>query len=354
MHRGAFVWLLVVVSMGATDAIQYPWYDGLIEEVNSNSSLGWHAATNMRFHGYTKERAKILCGVIGSAAGVKTGHEVLLPRFHLVAEDDSDLPSDFDARNQWPGCIGDILDQGECGSCWAVAAAEAISDRLCIAMSKRKFLVRRSALDLVSCDFRGENMGCLGGIPSTAWQYAVRTGLATDKCLPYAEADGGPIPKCPANSTNPCTSSVATPTCPTYCPNATGADSVLVEDDRVRIHNAYTVGSYGNEKEIRTAIRKSGPVQASFYVYQDFLAYKSGVYRYASGENVGRHSIKIIGWGESPEPYWLVSNSWGKEWGDNGFFKIRRGKGECGIENSVVAGDAVAPLDVPVTPVVVV
>jgi cathepsin B len=50
-------------------------------------------------------------------------------------------------------------------------------------------------------------------------------------------------------------------------------------------------------------------------------------------------AVKILGWGEeNSTPYWLVANSWNEDWGDNGFFKILRGKDECGIEDGIVAG----------------
>lgn len=51
------------------------------------------------------------------------------------------------------------------------------------------------------------------------------------------------------------------------------------------------------------------------------------------------HAIKILGWGkENGVSYWLVANSWNKEWGDKGYVKILRGTNECEIEENVVAG----------------
>jgi cathepsin B len=59
-----------------------------------------------------------------------------------------------------------------------------------------------------------------------------------------------------------------------------------------------------------------------------------------TGKNLGGHAIKMIGWGvENGTPYWLCMNSWNKSWGEEGLFKILRGSNECGIEDSVVAGD---------------
>lgn len=84
-----------------------------------------------------------------------------------------------------------------------------------------------------------------------------------------------------------------------------------------------------------------GPVEASFTVYNDFPTYKSGVYHHVNGSSLGGHAIKILGWGVDAitnTPYWLVANSWNEDWGEEGFFRIRRGHNECGIEASVVAG----------------
>lgn len=82
-----------------------------------------------------------------------------------------------------------------------------------------------------------------------------------------------------------------------------------------------------------------GPVEAAFTVYEDFLTYKSGVYHHTSGRALGGHAIKVVGWGvEDGVAYWKVANSWNEDWGDNGFFKIKRGNNECGIEGQMVAG----------------
>ncbi|MNE93070.1 Papain family cysteine protease [compost metagenome] len=81
-----------------------------------------------------------------------------------------------------------------------------------------------------------------------------------------------------------------------------------------------------------------GPVHASYYVYSDFYYYKSGVYTHTYGSFVAGHAIRIVGWGTdsaSGLPYWIVANSWGPNWGMNGYFWIRRGTNECSIEASI-------------------
>jgi len=83
-----------------------------------------------------------------------------------------------------------------------------------------------------------------------------------------------------------------------------------------------------------------GSVTAAFTVYEDFVAYKSGVYEHKTGRALGGHAIKIVGYGvEDGTEYWLVMNSWNDSWGDNGYFKIKRGADECGIESQVSAGN---------------
>lgn len=67
-----------------------------------------------------------------------------------------------------------------------------------------------------------------------------------------------------------------------------------------------------------------------------FLA---GVYQHVTGVVAGGHAVKIIGWGvEKGVDYWLVANSWNNDWGEKGFFKIKKGNNECGFEYDISAG----------------
>ena len=89
-----------------------------------------------------------------------------------------------------------------------------------------------------------------------------------------------------------------------------------------------------NTTGIQQEIQKFGPVETAITVYQDFMNYKSGVYQHIYGDLIGGLAIKCIGWGtERGVDYWLMANSWGKNWGENGFFKIRRG--DCGVDRNM-------------------
>jgi len=81
-----------------------------------------------------------------------------------------------------------------------------------------------------------------------------------------------------------------------------------------------------------------GPVEAAFTVYADFENYVSGIYHHVSGNALGGHAIRVVGWGvENGQDYWKVANSWNPYWGEKGYFRIRRGNNEVGIENQVTA-----------------
>ena len=82
-----------------------------------------------------------------------------------------------------------------------------------------------------------------------------------------------------------------------------------------------------------------GPISVTFDVYEDFMVYKSGVYQHKTGHLLGGHAVKMLGWGvENGTIFWLCANSWNSEWGSNGFFKILRGRNECGIEDDGTTG----------------
>ena len=249
----------------------------------------------------------------------------------------ANLPDNFDPRTEYPKCesLREVRDQANCGSCWAFGAVEAMSDRICIA-SGQTDQRRVSAQNLLAC-CSSCGFGCDGGYPAYAWNYWKNTGLVTgglygDKttCQPYF------LPPCDHHiegSHGECPDTVDTPKCVKNCNDGSGVD---YSSDIIKGSSAYSVSG---ESNIMQELYESGPVEASFTVYEDFLNYKSGVYQHVTGSALGGHAIKMIGWGvENGVKYWICVNSWNEEWGDGGFFKIRRGTNECGIERSVNAG----------------
>lgn len=127
--------------------------------------------------------------------------------------------------------------------------------------------------------------------------------------------------------------------------------------------NAETAYSLKGITSIQSEIMNYGPVVMVFNVYSDFLSYQSGVYQHTASAKllgmkfyiesrlrfglylyvrqfVGAHAVKCLGWGvENGLPYWLCANSWSTSFGENGFFRIRRGINEGNIEsNGATAG----------------
>jgi hypothetical protein len=131
-----------------------------------------------------------------------------------------------------------------------------------------------------------------------------------------------------------------------------GSGYMADESTAIDMYKTMEVGAVGPEAEdgdeldIRREIYHWGPVTTGFTVYPDFMAWdgKTGVYSWdgtsSAGED-GGHAVVIVGWGteiSTGTDYWTVRNSWGLEWGDGGYFKIKRGVNECGIEENIVVG----------------
>lgn len=314
------------------DLFQDPFSREMIDFINKESGAKWKAGENFQ-NMRPQDRvayAKRMCGTFlneKSPLPVKTV-EVL-----------KDLPENFDARVQWPNCptIKEIRDQGACGSCWAFGMVESASDRICI-QSGGKVNAHLSAEDLTTCCHTCGN-GCNGGFVGAAWEYWERDGLVTggqyntkQGCQPYK------VKSCDhhvVGKLKPCEGDGPTPRCEKKCE---AGYNVSYSDDKHYAKSSYSVRGV---TKIMTEIMTNGPVEGAFSVYKDFLTYKSGVYEHKTGSFLGGHAIRILGWGvEDGTDYWLVANSWNPDWGDNGFFKIKRGSDECGIESNIGAGMA--------------
>jgi cathepsin B len=165
-------------------AYDHPINSDIVHEIRTKTSA-WrtHEPSENPLKHWTMEEIKARLGTIvqGPVEGIPA------PRFS-----NDEPPKSFDSRDKWGNCVHAIRDQAKCGSCWAFAASEAFSDRICIA-SAGKTDVILSPEDLVACD--GWNMGCNGGILPWAWSYLTNTGAVTDACFPYSSANGT-VPKC--------------------------------------------------------------------------------------------------------------------------------------------------------------
>ena len=220
----------------------------------------------------------------------------------------STLPTMFNTETAWPGLISPVTDQGWCSSSWAVSAVAVAGDRTSIGQGSPVVL---SPQALLSCSKRGP-VGCVGGQVDQAWDHMRRHGSWSSSCQSHSSSS-----------------------CPSHCHMHHTQPAYRVGRGNTHKHPRK------NEQDIMYELMTQGPVQAIMEVYTDFFMYGSGVYKrtnLASNTVAGYHAVRIVGWGqEGGVRYWRVANSWGTEWGEEGFFRIARGDNECLVEEFVLA-----------------
>lgn len=303
--KGAAVVLAIVA--GCAVAHELAVSDSVIRKVNRAQSL-WRAEHN-EITRLPKEEARKLLGVDMEGLRAYTWRAQEFTAAELAA-----TPAVFDSRQQWPQCdtMRQIRNQKHCGSCWAFAAVEAMSDRECVF---NQVNVALSAEDMNSCN-KGTVLkcgSCHGGQPGCAWGYWVKHGVVTEECYPYTAGND---------------TSMDTPKCLSRC---TGNTQKVWAQDKHMGKKHYTVTG---EENMKTEVATNGPFEVAFTVYEDFMSYASGIYHHVSGSREGGHAVKLVGYGEeNGVKFWTLANSWGTGWGEKGFFRIRRGTNECGIES---------------------
>ncbi|WKX92678.1 hypothetical protein Q1695_010592 [Nippostrongylus brasiliensis] len=300
--------------------------EDLLEKVQ-NGRFSWSARNYSFFWGRSlDEGVKYRLGTLFPEQSVQNMNEIVMkPR---------ELPTHFDARDKWPGFIHDVRDQGDCGSSWAVSTTTISSDRLAI-ITDGRINVTVSPQQLLSCN-QHRQRGCEGGYLDRAWWYIRKLGVVDENCYPYEsgrtrEPGDCRIPKQSYRSGNGLT-----------CPSNPSFDS-----SAYKMTPPYRVSS--KEEDIMAEIITNGPVQATFLVHEDFFMYSGGVYRHTDlaaekGDGFtgqGYHSVRVLGWGVDHStgreiPYWLAANSWGRQWGEDGLFRIVRGENHCEFESFII------------------
>ena len=224
------------------------------------------------------------------------------------------IPEAYDATVEHANCSMDVIvDQGSCSASWAIAAAQTFGDRFCVAKGAA---MRFSPQWMVSC--HNEQLDCRGGFGDKAFMDLAKYGVVTEQCMPYK---------------------AAAEKCPFTCRDG----SALAVYKLASAYSPYKRNNVAaTVAEIQTDILLRGPVTAGLWTFQDFRDYKGGVYEHRSSSGViAQHTVRIVGWGvdaATHKPYWKVANSWGPNWGENGYFRILRGSNECAIEDQVASG----------------
>lgn len=210
-----------------------------------------------------------------------------------------ELPTEVDWRKK--GIVTNVKDQGQCGSCWSFATAEAVESAWAIAGNP---LVTLSEQQMMDCSRDYGNEGCSGGFMDPALDYVIDNGgLCAENSYPYKEADETSCRACvPVAKISDCQDIPAS-----------------------------------NQLALKEAVAQQPVIVAIQADRAVFRYYSKGVLDSASCGTTLDHAVVVVGYGEeNGKKYWLVRNSWGSDWGENGYVKIARSdsktdKGICGI-----------------------
>ena len=212
------------------------------------------------------------------------------------------VPNSVDWREH--DVVTHVKNQGGCGSCWAFSTTGSVEGAYAI---KHHKLYNISEQQLVDCSNNEGNHGCMGGLMDNGFQYIIdNNGICSEDEYPYNATDD----MCQSDNCN----------------------NVL------KITN-YSDVQQNNEHILKMAVAKQ-PVSVAIQAnISSFQLYKRGIYQDTECGNQLDHGVLIVGYGRDKLydlDYWIVKNSWGVDWGDNGYINILRNykdsdSGMCGI-----------------------
>jgi cysteine peptidase B len=208
--------------------------------------------------------------------------------------------SSFDWRDK--GAVTPVYNQGQCGSCWAFSVTENIESQWFLAGNTLESLAMQQ---IVSCDTSDD--GCGGGDPPTAYQYVISAGgLEYYSDYPYTGEDG---------------------TCQF---NKADVDAVL--------SNWQYVTQSEDENAMQSFLVSNGPLSVCVDA-ESWQNYNSGII--TAEDNCGTsldHCVMITGYGSQESmTFWWVRNSWGTDWGEEGYLQVQMGSDVCGIAQEVTS-----------------
>ena len=208
-------------------------------------------------------------------------------------------PASVDWREK--GAVTPVKNQGQCGSCWSFSATGAMEGANFVSTGK---LVSLSEQQLVDCSSAEGDHGCFGGLMDNAFRYVIQNGgIDTESDYPYYAKSGS------CNAKKAAKHSV----------KLTGFSDV----------------PQNSESALESAVVHQ-PVSVAIEADQsDFQFYKSGVFNGTCGTQLD-HGVLVVGYGDdNGSPYWIVKNSWGEAWGNNGYIWLAKDiaspQGQCGV-----------------------
>ncbi|WIA41578.1 hypothetical protein OEZ86_008942 [Tetradesmus obliquus] len=285
------------------------WLDNLqfIEEYNSKSTSHWLGLNSLADLSHEEYKQKY---ALGYRKFTRTP-ENRLKGFSHGNLDEATLPVEIDWRKQ--NAVAEVKNQQQCGSCWAFSTTGAIEGINAIVTGE---LVSLSEQELVDCDTKKDH-GCGGGLMDFAFEYVTKErGIHAEQDYPYTATDG----EC-------------------------RRDELQLNARPVVTIDGYEDVPQYDEVALKKAVSKQ-PVSVAIEADQrSFQLYMGGVFDdEGCGEQLD-HGVLAVGYGVETHPaeddsgdaagrrrnYWIIKNSWGGEWGDHGYIKIRMGRGKAGL-----------------------
>jgi len=273
------------------------------------------------------------------------------------------IPKSFDGRKIWKDYLIEPYKQ-KCGSCWVYAAVGVLNNRYNIYMKKKIYMsveymflcnnistfinpeVHKEAGKNLLTEIQEEKkFQCYGDFLISAFYYIFLIGLPDREC----GGDLNPTQNIYLPFYTPNSSILYNQSCNSnfYSDKSLCAYSQIIHGQLygrpMRLYSSFTPYDYDKSKLIETIkqdIMENGPVASTFDAYSDFWTFNAAKEVYVKSKEgvfVSGHAIMIIGWGrdDKNKEFWIIQNSWGKDWGDKGC--CRFAMGQCNIENNALA-----------------
>jgi C1A family cysteine protease len=176
------------------------------------------------------------------------------------------------------GKVTPVKNQGQCGSCWAFSAIAAVESAVLLAGRPQQLF---SEQQLVDCSRGYGNAGCNGGWMDSAFKYIIDNGITTSAAYPYAARD----------------------------------QTCAIQGGSFKIKGFIDTPSCTSLTNALSGRPISVAVDAS-----NWSPYRSGVFSNC-GTSVN-HGVLLVG---ATDSTWVIKNSWGGSWGDNGFIRLSQG-----------------------------
>ncbi len=291
------------------------WTDNIRNTSQSTTQKPKRDPLQEFFHPTTSKGCVIMDPVEYPPIISKTGE---IPWAHIQTKD---LPLEWDwrnisGRNYLSWTRNQHIPQ-YCGSCWAHATTSALADRIHIARNSTFPEVALSVQVMLNCKAGGT---CGGGNPGGAYAFAYNHGIPEDSCQNYIAKDPAKAECSDIQVCHDCFKSAD------GSPNCTA-----VTNERL-----WKVSNYGvinGADAMKKSIYNDGPIACAMDSTDQLHAYTGGIFSQKVLAPIPNHIVSVVGWGvENGTEYWIVRNSWGTYWGEQGFFRIVTGTQNLGIQ----------------------